>query len=307
MESLNTTQTETTTTPAPSLEAIKAARRATATTQTTAPAQTETTTAVGGVSVDGTATTATTTTEIDIDDKALSQFVEQSRELRTLRDKQKSLEGKAALADKWDQAQKLISEGKHFDAVSLLGEGVLNRAVEEVTGGSVPTTKTDPALKALQDEIDALKANQNKSKEERDAETSQQAAQEREQGVTKIVAEVTAAKEAFPFLSRSPEWVKHALTGADEAYPQLVKKLGRQLSDTEKNTLIKAALEEGEAMRAKEAALYGAPAPKAAPKPAPKTPTTFDASMRGSTSPLYTRDQSGKTIDDLKAERRKAK
>lgn len=260
----------------------------------------------------------------DVSEAQLAQFTKLNRDLRDARTKVNELEAKAPVADKFAAAQKLAAEGKHYEAIKALGLD-FDAAAKQVIGLEEEAAKVDPKLRELQEKIDpeikalreklaALEEGQTKTNAERDAEAKAKEAELKEAGTARIVAEVTASAETFPFLSTSKEFVVEALKGADEAYPLLVEKLGRPLSDGEKNNLIKASLEEAEEQHAARAKLYqkatkkrdppAAAATETEDEPAAASPRTIDSSVRGNVTTLRPKEK--KTLEQIKAERRRA-
>jgi hypothetical protein len=195
---------------------------------------------------------------------------------------------------KLNQVQKLIDEGKHYEAAKLLSLDI-DAVFRETLGIDKPTV--DPTIKALQDEIAALKAGQTLTAEQLKA----QEAAAREQGHAKIIAHVSGSPDKFPFLSRNPEWVKETLSGAEEAYETIKSKLGRDLNDAEKQKLLNTALAEGEETHAKRAKLYGATSP-AKPTTTPAPSPTITGAVRGNLTPSTTKKPA--TLEELKALRR---
>lgn len=243
------------------------------------------------------------TVDVKIDEASLAKFTKLNRELQEARAKLKELEPKAATAAKVDQAMKLIAAGKSFDGIKdLVGIDAFNQAVKQVIGAEEAVKLTPEAAK-LQEELEALKKDNASTKEQLAA----AAAVQREVGVTKIIEEVKSIPDQFPFLSRSADWVRDALKGADDAYSVANAKCrednGRDMNDAEKNRLLRAALEVAEEDHAKRAKLYATPEPAKKDAPKKPTPRTVDNTMRpGVTSIKPTRGKA--TLEQLKAERR---
>jgi hypothetical protein len=279
------------------LEALKAARRATATEAPKAGEPTKTEAPKPGKT--------TKTVEVKLDEGSLAKFTKLNAELAEARAKIAALEPKAPHADKVEKATKLISEGKAFDAIiDLVGIKAFNAAVAEVTGATDKKPPLTEAEQAARDELETLKKDNASNKELLTA----AAEREREAGVTMIISEVQGSEKArFPFLSRSPAWVRDALKGADEAFVTAnalcLKDRGRHMNNEERNNLLRVALETAEEEHAERAKLYApseAPPPAAAPKP---TPRTIDRSMRGSVTKMLPHKKSA-TLEELKRERR---
>lgn len=317
---------------APTLETIKAERRASA--------ESTTDEGVGGAGGKGAAAgadgkgagadgkgkakvAAGKPAEVDIDDSKLTAFVKLNGDLRAAKERLRELEPNAAQAAKIVKATKLIAEGKNFDAIrEVVGEEVFNAAVREVVGAGGEKPKADPEVAKLKEKIEELERGQTGTKEQLDA----AAVAQREIGVNKIVEEVTGLTEQFPYLSRNPEWVKESLQRADKVYEvakeKSVKEKGRDLNNTEKNALLRAALEVSEEEHVERAKMYGAPAAKkkdpptaasAARKPVPArkvvdntkkpTPRTVDNTMRGNVTSIIPKKKTA-TLEELKRERR---
>lgn len=294
----------TTTTTAPpepkeprTLEALKAARREKPT-ETPKPKDGETT-----PTEPAKPGKTTTTVDVKLDEGSLAKFTKLNRELEDARKRLKELEPKAATAAKVDQAMKLIASGKSFDGIKdLVGIDAFNQAVKQVIGAEEAVKLTPEAAK-LQEELEALKKDNASTKEQLAA----AAAAQREVGVARIIEEVKSIPEQFPFLSRSADWVRDALKGADDAFPAANAKCrednGRDMNDAEKNALLRAALEVAEEDHAKRAKLYAPPEAKK-PEPSKKpAPRTVDNTMRSSVTAV--KPSRGKaTLEQLKAERR---
>jgi hypothetical protein len=247
---------------------------------------------------------AVKTAEVDIDDRSLAKFTKLNTELTEARRKLRELEPSAASAAKVAKATDLIAKGKPFDAIrDLVGLDAFNAAVREVVGAGDGKPVVTEEQKALQAKLDALE----KDNAETKAQLSASAAAQRELGVTKIIDEVTGLKDQFPYLSRSGDWVREALKGADSAYEQAkalsMAEKGRDLNDAEKNNLLRAALEVAEEDRAKLAKLYGAPETEKEPPAKKSAPRTIDRSMRGNVTTILPKKKNA-TIEELKRERR---
>lgn len=261
----------------------------------------------------------------DVSEAQLAQFTKLNRDLRNARTEIAELKTKAPIADKFSAAQKLAAEGKHYEAIKALGLD-FDAAAKQVIGLEEEAAKVDPKLREFQDKVDpeikelreklaALEDGQTKTKAQIDADAKAKDAELKEAGTARIVAEVSASAEAFPFLSTSKDFVVEALKGADEAYPLLVEKLGRPLTDAEKNNLIKASLEEAEEQHSQRHKLYQKATKKKDPPAAAAAtetedepaaaPRTIDSGMRGNVTALRPKEK--KTLDQIKAERRRAR
>jgi len=233
------------------------------------------------------------TKTIDIDDKTLNEFVTGNRELREARQRVKELEAKQSLADKLEQANKLAQEGKHYDAIRLLGQDWFDSATREVL--QVQQDPGNAEVSALRKEVDELKAARDQAGKDAQSAKEQAATEAREAGLRKVAEYVQADSKTYPVLSKSPELISMSMKGADEAYPKLVAKLGRDLTDTEKNDLIRAALAEGEDKWGKVFA----------PKPAAAQGSAVDSTIRGGvTTPASAAPTGPMTLEQVKALRR---
>ena len=280
------------------IEALKAARRAAPATETEKPKDGETTTTEPPKKGK-----TDKTVDVKIDEGSLAKFTKLNAELMAARKKIAELEPVAAKGAKIDLAMKMIGDGKSFDGIrELVGIDAFNQAVKQVVGADDGKPPVSDEAKKLQEELEQLKKDNASTKEQLAA----AAALQREVGVTKIIEEVKTLPEQFPFLSRSADWVRDALKGADEAYVAANAKCrednGRDMNDAEKNALLRAALEVAEEDHGKRAKLYAAPEPeKSTPKPA--TPRTIDRTMRTSVAAVRA-TKAKATVEQLKAERR---
>lgn len=294
--------TEATTTEAKeprTLEALKAARREAAATETPVAGEpTKTDPPKPGKT--------TKTVDVKLPDEKLSEFKKLNSELMEARKKLAALEPVAAKSANVEKALKMIAEGKQFDGIrELVGIDAFNAAVKQVIGAEAAAPAETPKEKELREKLEALEKDGATTKEQ----LATAAAAQREYGVTKIIEEVKAAAEQFPYLSRSPEWVREALKGADEAYPKALAKKREDsgdakadLDDGEKNALIRAALEVAEEDHKGRAKLYATPEAAPAPKAKPQ-PRTVDNSMRAAVTKVAPHKKS-MTLEELKKERR---
>jgi hypothetical protein len=240
--------------------------------------------------------------EVNIDEKALDQFVGLTKELTKTRAKTKELEARAELADKHEQVTKLIAEGKVIEALDLLGKDVLDKATQQALGTKTP----DDPLAPIKSELEKLKADQaEKDKKAADEKAAAQAAHD-EASRQKVIAEVSKLTDRFPFLTAKPDKIREALTEAEKAHAILLKENGgKELTAAENDKLLRAAIEEGEHRLKTD---YEELAKAATRTPAPAAPaggtTTFDASMRGGTTP--TTPSRKMTFDEVRKARRLA-
>jgi hypothetical protein len=252
---------------------------------------------------------APATTDIDVSDADLANFTQLTKQNRELK---QQAQAQTTHSERITQAEKLMSEGRSLEAIRVaLGETAFDAAVKEAMNVQDTSTPVDPVIKALQDEIKTLKDTQTKTQEQLDAEAKAKAEAQKADGVKRITAEVTANASVFPYLAEKTERVTAALQEADKAYEILKADKKRDLTDAEKNTLIRAALEEAEEEHANKAKEYGAtpkarvtPAAKPASAPTPKTSPvpakpTFNQGMRGSIAP--SKATGPKTFQEVKA------
>lgn len=263
---------------------------------------------------------AKTPVSIDMDEAALKAATALSREAREAKARAKEFEAKAAAAAPALAAMELIKQGKHAEAIKVLGAD-LNAAVAETLAGPGEVAEQTPEAKELARqaaELEALKA-RDAERTERDKSEDAKRFEAARQADVKAVGEYVKKEAAkYPFLSRSDAWVADAYEGAVEANATLVKKLGRELTDAERHALVLSALEEGEATRVAEARLYAPVAPAVDPKnpanvrpdPPPSTPsarpTTFSGDLRGGTASPVTKQRSRMTFEAAKRARRES-
>jgi hypothetical protein len=262
---------------APSFADIVAARRNAANTNAQPPV-----TEAPKTEAPAPAAPAAKSVEVDIDEKALDQFVGLTKELRNTRAKAKELEAKAEITAKAEKFAALLAEGKTLEAFELYGADVFDKATQQALG--VKPSAPDP-LQQVQTELEKLKSDAaaKDAKAEADKKAAEEAQVEANRG--KVVAEVTAHADAFPFLAAKPEKIREALKEADNVYEQLTKEYKRELTAAEKDGIIRAAIEEGEHQLAKlHEELTTAASRRKAPAggaPASSAPTTFSGDMRG--------------------------
>lgn len=241
---------------------------------------------------------------------------EADKTLETFKSLRKELEEKSARLAEAEQAmteaaivrkaRELKQQGKHYDAIKLL-ELDFDAAAREVMGlEPEQTSEKEQEIEALKAKIAELEGQTKdlvKSKAELDAE---KAAQVRANGLKMICDQVKAAKDKYPFLSRSDKWIEQALKTADEDYLRISAERSKDkkpdLTDEEKEQLITAALTKGEALRAEEAAIYGASA-KPAQEPEQVRPGITSDIRRGTVRP-QPKEPGLKTIQDVKRARR---
>lgn len=248
--------------------------------------------------------------EIDMTPEELARATQLSKAEREARAKVKELEAKAGGAAKLEEAQGLIAKGHHLKAAELLGIDLGAAVAEHLGQTPAEGEAVDPKVKELSDKLAKLEGSEAERAKRDAADLAARTAEARKTDVAAIVEHVKAQAKDFPYLSRDPAWVAEAYDGASDAYPALVKELGRELNGEEKHRLITAALQEGEAKRAAEAKKYGPvtlerPSGAVPPRPGAR-PTTFDSSMRGGTSAATTKPKTRLTFHEAKRARRNA-
>ena len=225
-------------TKAPGIADLKAARRAAtpAIDATPPPAAPVTTTTAEPPPPKATAT-------IEMDEGALKQFSTLSRELREAKAKAKDLEAKVAGFGKFEKAQALAKEGKHYDAAREAGIDV-DAALAELLGNNNGAPASAAQIdKKLREEIDELKAFKNdtvKEREERKKAEAEATTQADRAATTKFVAD-NAAK--YPFLAKSPKLVALAYTDFEQAKAKVEAESGETMSASEQAKLMVTALQ----------------------------------------------------------------
>jgi len=291
---------------APSLNDMKAARRAKAVAAPKAPAapvaasgastsssSTSAAPATNGTPAPNAAEPASATATIEMDPAALKQFSTLSRELRDSRAKTKELEGKIAGFGKFEKAQALAKEGKHYDAAREAGIDV-DAALAELLGQNGGTATSTQIDKKLADRLEALekrdadrvKADQDRAAAETDA------AVKRDRDVTGKFVEQNAAK--YPHLAKAPELVDSVFSDYTKAKAKLEAD-GTKMSDADQVTLM---LESLAVHEEKWAKAFG---PAATTE---ETPTNgVDGTARAGVRQPADKPKHKLTFDELKAER----
>jgi hypothetical protein len=256
--------------------------------------------------------------EIDMTPEELAAATALSKEAREARTRIKELETKAADAELTTKARALVAEGKHLDAVALLGID-LNAAVAEQLGGApADGAAVDPKVAELAETVKKLEAAATERAKRDAAELQARTAEARKQDVAAIVEHVKAEAVKYPYLARNPAWVQEAYDTASDLVPKVIEQIkaregaARELTPEEKHRLMEAALLEAEASHAEKAKLYGPsgvalerPGGAAPPRPGAR-PSTFDASMRGGTATPVTKPKTKLTFSEVKRARRTA-
>jgi hypothetical protein len=252
-----------------------------------------------------------------MDEAALRAATQLSREARESKARAKELEAKTAEVAPLVAAKALVAQGKHLEAIKALGID-LNAAVAETLAGPGEVkepTAADKELARLAAELEAVKTRDAERAERDKGEDARRFEAARQADVKAVGEYVKKESGKYPYLSRSDAWVADAYEGAVEANATLVTKLKRELTDGERHNLVLAALEEGEAKRVAEAALYGPPTTaknpanvKADPPPSSPSarPTTFSGDLRGGTASPVTKQRSRMTFSEAKRARRES-
>lgn len=240
------------------------------------------------------------TATIDMDGDALKNFTELNRQLREARTKTKNLEERIAGFGRFEKAQALAKEGKHYDAAREAGIDV-DAALAELIGSNGGTAPTATQIdRKLLDRLDALEAKElarDKEAEDRKKQAATASVEEDRKVTGKYVTD-NATK--YPYLAKSPRLVGMAFDEYTSAKTKLEAAESRQLTGDENVRLMLAALEASEAESAKE---FGA-----APAPAAKTDDTEPATgladgVRGGVRQPPLAAPKKLTWDELKRER----
>ena len=203
--------------PAPTLAELKAARRdkAAPTPKATVPpasgGSTSSSSTPAPPAASGTPAPAAQgdkqTAQIDMSDDALKSFTNLQRELREARTKLKNTEDRIASFGKFEKAQTLAKEGKHYDAAREAGIDV-DAALAELLGQNGGQSPTAGQIdKKLADEIADLVKFKDDTLKEREASKAAdaEAVVKRDREVTGRFVTDNAAK--YPFLAKSPDLV----------------------------------------------------------------------------------------------------
>ena len=281
-------------TPAPTIADIKAARRAAQ--KTTPPATPASNEPAKAVDDGGKPEAKTEPVQIDMDEKSLAQFTTLNKELRTARAKLKETEEKVAAYARYERAEALKKEGKHYDAAREAGFDV-DAALHDLLGVQAQTPEATELTK-LQKEVEDLKKARTDEQKAKDEQTKKSEAAEYERGHQRVIDHVTKEAAKYAYLSKDPDLVRAALKDAETAYEQLKTELRKDdpnadLPDDEKNKLLFDALDVHEE---KWASKFG-------PK---KDVPGFDSSLRGNVSEKADAPPKSMTFEEVKAARRKA-
>jgi len=231
-------------------------------------------------------------------DDALKSFTNLQRELREARTKLKNTEDRIASFGKFEKAQTLAKEGKHYDAAREAGIDV-DAALAELLGQNGGQSPTAGQIdKKLADEIADLVKFKDDTLKEREASKAAdaEAVVKRDREVTGRFVTDNAAK--YPFLAKSPDLVDGVFADYTKAKAKLEAE-GEALSDKEQ---VKLMLDSLAVHEEKWAKVFGAPATTEA-KTEGEQPAGPDGSARAGVRQPPPAEKKKLTFDELKAER----
>jgi len=291
---------------APSLAEIKAARRAPKAAAQPASGSAGSTSSPSTSSAQPTSVTPAasagdkpTTAQIDMDGEALKNFTELNRQLREARTKTKNLEDRIAGFGRFEKAQALAKEGKHYDAAKEAGIDV-DAALAEILGqqgGAATSTQIDRKLLERLDALEADKLTRDKEADDR-KKTTVAASIEEDRKITGKFVTDNATK--YPYLAKSPRLVGMAFGEYTTAKTKIEATEGRELTGEENVRLMLATLDTCEAESVKE---FGAAAP-AAKADGEEASTGLDGvAARAGVRQLASAAPKKLTWDELKRER----
>ncbi len=278
-------------TPAPTISQIKAERRAAS---KTAPPATSASNEPGKAVDDGGKPEAKTEpVQIDMDEKSLAQFTTLNKDLRAARAKLKEAEEKVANYARYERAEALKKEGKHYDAAREAGFDV-DAALHDLLGVQAKTPE-ETELAKLQKEVEELKKTRTDEQKAKDEAAKKNEAAEYERGHQRVIEYVEKEAAKYAYLSKDPDLVHAALKDAETAYEKIKAELpkGEDLPADEKNKILFDALEVHEERWSS----------KFGPK---KDVPGFDSSLRGNVSEKADAPPKSMTFEEVKAARRKA-
>ncbi len=286
-----------------SLASLKAARRAAAKAapSVAAPAPVEAKPAEPAAAP---ASTEPATATIDMDAASLAQFTGLNKKLRAAQDEAKQLQAKIAAFAKYEKAEALRTQGRHYDAAREAGIDV-DAAIADLLGKTPEQAQGSDELAKIKTDLEELrqaKADEEKARADQARTAAEQATERSRQA---IVDAVSKAQDKFPMLSRSPDLVKAALADAEKAY-EIIKAKGKadtgqddfDLDAAGKNKLLDDALAVHEEKWAKT---FGVVQPKTDPAK-PATPG-FGAGMRGNVTAVKTEPAKRMTFEEVRARR----
>jgi len=238
------------------------------------------------------------TAQIDMSDDALKSFTNLQRELREARTKLKNTEDRIASFGKFEKAQTLAKEGKHYDAAREAGIDV-DAALAELLGQNGGQSPTAGQIdKKLADEIADLVKFKDDTLKEREASKAAEveAVVKRDREVTGRFVTDNAVK--YPFLAKSPDLVDGVFSDYTKAKAKLEAE-GEALSDKEQ---VKLMLDSLAVHEEKWAKVFGTPATTEA-KTEGEQPAGPDGSARAGVRQPPPAEKKKLTFDELKAER----
>lgn len=242
----------------------------------------------------------TKTVETEVPTEKLKEFTKLNRELRETTTELRTLKADVVpLADALKKAQVLAKAGKHYEAQTVLKPfGIdFDATAREVLQLEHDDKETDPKVKKLQsdlavalEKLEKIEDGQTKTKKTTDDTAKAVATQQRKEWEERVIAQVTLAADEFPYLSKSDDFVREALAEADASYPIVVEKLKRNLTDEEKDNMLRWALDDAEKKHTARAKLYekGERKPKVEPAAAAAAPAATAGTGAASTSPTTT-------------------
>jgi hypothetical protein len=248
--------------------------------------------------------------EVEMDAATLAKLTEASEKERAARvraeresAKVKELEAASADVATIRDIKKLWKEGKRGAAIKLLSEGDYEKDAEEFLKEWTAEGSADAETKLSREEIDAIRAEQETAKKDRDARAAREKAEEDGRNAQRFSAQIRDTKNQdgtakYPLASK-PENSDEARTVAlEKANARLLKlKISGPISRELADDLLHHAMSEVEANLAKAAAPpiaepkpnvqqgNGVPAPRAGTAPA--TEKTYPRTPEGASARLH--------------------
>lgn len=238
------------------------------------------------------------TATIDMDGDALKNFTELNRQLREARTKTKNLEERIAGFGRFEKAQSLAKEGKHYDAAREAGIDV-DAALAELLGktdGNPTSGQIDKKLAEQIADLQKFKDDTVKEREERKKADADASAKAERQTVGKFVTDNVAK---YPFLAKSQTLVDLAYRDYEVNQTRVEAEEGREMTAEEKSRLLLAALAVHEEDWAKSFGGQSAAAPVSTGETAPGV----DAGARAGVKQPAPTVAKKVTFEELKRER----
>lgn len=228
-----------------------------------------------------------------MDAEALKNFTELNRQLRESKTKQKNLEERIAGFGRFEKAQALAKDGKHYDAAREAGIDV-DAALAELLGRGNANPTAGQIDAKLADEIADLKKFKEETVKEKEESKAAAAAQAEKADRTEVGGFVAANATKFPILAKAPELVDRVF---EEFRTERAKQQeeGEAMSSADQAKLVFKILQDHEGKWAK---VFGAPAPA----PAAEAPASIDGARAGVREPPPS-TKTKLTFDELKRER----